>query len=85
MEMTVNKKLLAVALSTLALLVACGGSGDDEDEDQEEAPSPGAQCQPCRTGANRCDPGLTCSVFMGGGRRQELCASPSTTQCTVAP
>lgn len=71
--MEMNKKLLA-CLAILAVLGGCGG--DDGDGE-------GGQCEPCRGGNSRCDAGLTCSTFIGGGTRTELCASPSTTECTA--
>ena len=69
-----NKKLLA----SLAFMAVLGGCGSDNGDGE------GGQCEPCRSGNNRCDSGLTCSTFIGGGKSAELCSTPSPSECYVA-
>jgi hypothetical protein len=69
---------LAIVLGGLCLacaLAACGDNGDGK----------GAECEPCRSANPRCDSGLSCATFSGGGSTRELCAAPSTDRCTVQP
>jgi hypothetical protein len=74
-----NKALACLAVLGAALV----GCGSDSDDDEEEHRAEGGYCQPCR-GESRCDSGLTCQTFIGGGKTMDLCASPGTQTCSVA-
>lgn len=65
--------LLCVMAACTAMAACKGEVGDGE----------GGECQPCFNTTPRCDAGLTCSQFRGGGKTMDLCAKPSTNSCSV--
>ncbi|WP_284614544.1 hypothetical protein [Aquabacterium humicola] len=70
-------RLLAsmVAAAIVIALFGCKDIGDGE----------GGQCQPCLDQNPRCDSGLVCKQFSGGGETKDLCARPETTKCNFVP